>query len=80
MAAAGSAAKKPQSVAKNLQDEEMKGSDDDEDDEGDVDSGLENDLLPSYQIMLSLISLLTKVEAAKSLKPINSAKMLKQMA
>ena len=79
MAAAGSAAKKPQSVAKNLQDEEMKGSDDDEDDE-EVDSGLENDLLPSYQIMLSLISLLTKVEAAKSLKPINSAKMLKQMA
>ena len=57
----------------------MKGDEDDEDmDEEEDDAELE--LLPSYQILLSLLSLLARVEAAKSMKLTSTVKMLKEVS
>jgi hypothetical protein len=40
----------------------------------------ETEVLPTYQILLSLLSLLGRVEAAKSNKLTNTTQMLKQLS
>ena len=64
----------PQKQAKNDQD---MGGDDDDDNEDDLESA---ELLPSYQILLSLISLTTKIEASMELSLNKSAKVLKELS
>lgn len=60
--------------AKEGADEDM--NDDDEDEEDNV----ENELLPSYQMLLSLVSLLTRMEATRSTKLANTALLLKDLS
>ena len=66
--------------------QKQKGNSDDnedmEDDEGDAeeDDDAETELLPSYQILLSLLSLLTKTEASVGRGLTSTAKVLKDMS
>ena len=41
---------------------------------------MENELLPSYQILLTLLSLLTKIESMKSTELSGTTKLLKDLS
>ena len=53
------------------EDEKMSGNEDDQKE------GVEAELLPSYQILLSTLSLLTRAESAKSTQLTHTAELLK---
>lgn len=56
---------------------------DDNDSEGNSsadEANVDNDLLPSYQILLSLVSLMTKIEVTKSMKVTMTAQLLKDLS
>lgn len=60
-----------------------KGSGEDDDDDemsGDEESKVEAELLPSYQILLSMLSLLTRAEAAKTTELTSTAQLLKEVS